>query len=287
MTLAVAASAALTTALCYAVASVLQQNSAVQAPRGTGLHINLLRHLLRQPRWLAGQGASVAGACTHALALASGPLVIVQPLLLLGLVFALPASLLIQHHQPSMRQVLWALTLVGSLAGILIAAHPGGGTPDPDMTRLLTITALTLLTVAMLTAIAIGPLRAHRAGLLGAATGATHGLAAALLKGTLADAQHGVWVLLGGWLLWLFLFVGLTGLVLNLAAFQAGPLTASLPLLTIADTLVAVGIGVSAFNETVRTSPSALLVQFSGAVLIIACVAALTPRLDDHDESPT
>lgn len=270
--------AALATAACYAAASVLQQQSAAHAPPGRGLRIALIRHLMTRPGWLAGQALAAVGAGLNALALASGPLVVVQPLLVLGLVFALPASLLVHHRRPSVAEIGWALVLVGALAGFLVSAKPTGGSVHPDTVRLLAASVVTLVSVGALVSLARGPFNRHGAAMLGAASGALLGLAAALLKDTLGNARQGVWSVLSSWPLWLLLASGLAGFLLSQAAFQAGPLAASLPLLTIADPLVAVGVGMVAFGETIDTSPGALVVQLVCAALMVIASTALVRR---------
>lgn len=273
-----AVAAALGTAACYAAASVLQQTSARAAPPGQGLRLGLIGHLATRPLWLIGQLVSIAAVALHALALASGPLVIVQPLLVTGLLFALPAALLAQHRSPSAPECGWALLLVTALAGFLLAAHADGGTAQPDQSRLLALATLVLAGAATLVAVAAGPGRRHRGAILGAATGATHGLTAALLKTWVATADHGPAAMVTAWSLWALLSVGLVALVLNQTAFQAGPLAASLPPMTIIDPLVATAIGVVAFSESLATAPGALAAQLACAAAMAIAVVALARR---------
>ena len=107
---------ALGSALCVAVSSVLQQRGASRAPRGSGLHLGLIAHLVGRPMWLGGLLAGVGTVALQALALASGPLVLVQPLLVCALRFALPASVLLEKRRPSLVEWAWALLLVAGLA---------------------------------------------------------------------------------------------------------------------------------------------------------------------------
>lgn len=70
------------------------------------------------------------------VALASGPLILVQPLLAAGLLFALPVSVLLDSRRPSLIEWSWAALLVGGLAVFLITASPGAGPALPDDGRL-------------------------------------------------------------------------------------------------------------------------------------------------------
>ena len=78
---------ALASAVCYAVSAALQHHEAARQS-GNGLH--LVRALLRRPAWCAAVLASLLGALLHVGALGAGPLVLVQPLGVTALVFALP-----------------------------------------------------------------------------------------------------------------------------------------------------------------------------------------------------
>lgn len=77
-------------ALCYGLASALQQHAAARAPTAESLRIGLLARLVRRPLWLAGGAADLAGFALQFAALSRGALVVVQPILVLSLLFALP-----------------------------------------------------------------------------------------------------------------------------------------------------------------------------------------------------
>ncbi|GGT87224.1 hypothetical protein GCM10010256_54510 [Streptomyces coeruleorubidus] len=65
-------------ALSNAVATVLQRKAALTVPHSQGLRAGLITDLLRRPVWLAGILAVIGAAVCQALALATGPLTIVQ-----------------------------------------------------------------------------------------------------------------------------------------------------------------------------------------------------------------
>ena len=109
MSTGLAVGGALGSALCFAVSSVLQQRGASRAPKGSGLHLGLLVTLMGRPMWLAGLLAAVGTVALQALALASGPLALVQPLLVSAVLFALPASVLLEKRRPSLVEWAWAL----------------------------------------------------------------------------------------------------------------------------------------------------------------------------------
>src|SRR4029077_10991795 len=83
---------ALLSALAYAGASVLQQRAAREVPEELALRPGLLGRLIRRPMWLAGTASDWAGVGVQGAALGLGSILVVQPLLSTGLLFALPLS---------------------------------------------------------------------------------------------------------------------------------------------------------------------------------------------------
>ena len=102
-------------------------------------------------------------------------------------------------------------------------------------------------------ALARGPAaRGRSAALLGIAVGVIYAGNAALLKTLTSLAGRGFAAVVVSWQLWTLLVVGTVGLVLNQLAFQAGPITASLPALSTVDPLVSIAIGVAVYDEPIR-----------------------------------
>src|SRR6202011_351659 len=86
----VAISCALFSSLLYALASVLQHRAAIAQPQESSLHLGLLARLVTKPLWLAGIAADGFAFVFQFVALGHGSLILVQPLLVCGLLFALP-----------------------------------------------------------------------------------------------------------------------------------------------------------------------------------------------------
>lgn len=291
-----AAVVALVAAATYALATALLHRSAelVDAagdhpatPAGPG-HAGVRRFVagnLRHPLWIAGMAAESLGFALHAVALHSGPITLVQPLLVTGLIFALPVRQLIERRRPDPVEIVWAAVLAGGLALFLLSASPGhapSGAPDP----LPTVIAVLIVGVGMLTSGLLG-LRTRgklAAAVLGFGAGLAFAAVAGLLK-TVTDelARHGLGVLTG-WPFWALFPSGLGGLLLNQLAFRVGPLCQSLPTLSTVDPLASVLIGVAVFDEPFAHSASALAGELAGLVLIVGPIIALTRR-DPHGPS--
>lgn len=265
--------AALGSAIGYAVASVLQHRQARQAPAAATHGIRFLAYLVTQPAWLAGLFFAGVALILHALALAHGQLTIIQPVLLSGMLFALPASLLLDRRRPSLAEWSWALLLVAGITGFLLAAQPTADHIPTDTERLASLVGAGVVVAGALAGFGRG-WRRHRADLYGLAAGVGYGITAALIKQVAAGIGHPLH-LAASWFPYALFAVGVVALVLNQAAYRAGPLAASLPPMTMAEPVVAVIVGVLAFNEHLAHNGLAVPAEAVSA----AAVALATVRL--------
>ncbi len=270
---------ALASALAAAVSSILQHHSARRAPDGRAHR--LLRHLLTRPAWLIGGVAAVAGLALHVLALDGGQLAVVQPLLISGVLFALPVSAVLEKRRPSVREWLLALVLVAGLAMFLLAAKPTAGQVPIDSDRLAWSTVGGSVVVAVLTALGTrkGRLASRAApAVLGMAAGVGYGLVAGLLKELTILVHTGVGSLFVTWPLYGLAALGVASVLLTQMAYRAGPLCRSMPALTVADPAASVVIGMVAFQERLDATALAVLVQVVGFIAMAAAATQLARR---------
>lgn len=275
-------------AVAFAASSALKHVSAGDVPDAQTLHLRGLGRLaaatLSHRYWLAGLGFDAVGLGLQAVALHLGELALVQPLLVTGLLFAL----LFRHRlhgdaRLSRQQALWAGALCAALAGFLAVADIGGHSGG-DVDRLPAVIAGVVGAVATVTCVELG--RRQRGGeaaaLMGVAVGVIYASTAALLKALTDIAAHGVAAVATSWQLYVFVALGGAGLLLNQVAFQAGPMTASLPAASTIDPLLSVVVGVAVYDEKVHTGPTGgfllalLLVALGTAVFQLARLEAAT-----------
>src|ERR1700709_1561307 len=96
---------ALLSATAAAISTSLQHQAAELAPahvRGTW---ELIRHLVQRPRWLLGQACGVVTVVFHAVALNFGPITLVQPLVVSGIVLAVPLRAGLARRLPGRREM--------------------------------------------------------------------------------------------------------------------------------------------------------------------------------------
>ncbi len=274
-------------ALFFSLATALKHRSAgdmphvrrFRVPELLGFAVAAVRH----PFWLGGILADVGGLLLQVIALHVGALAVVQLVLVVAVLFSLVVAHRIAGTTITRRELLLGLVLSVSVAGFLLASGIlTASTDQPD--RLPAVLAGVAIVAAVISLVA-GARRFTRhtaasrraAALLGVSVGAIYAGTAALIK-TCAGlaAAHGPLSLLGSWQLYALLVAGASGLFLAQMAFQAGPLSASLPATATTDPLVSVTLGVVIFDEQLNTGAVPLLVSAVCLVLVLTSVALLS-----------
>lgn len=267
--------AAIAAAFLYAVASVLQQWEAERQPADQALRPSLLARLARRPRWVAGLGFDVAGYVAQWVALSIGSLVVVQPLLVVGLLFALPMKARLSPYR--MRGWDWsgAVLTTAGLAIFLAVSRPSNGhSTVAPLTWTLLLCAGTAVTLVL---VIVGRESSPRwkAIAYGTAGGIVYGMCAALTKSCSHLLSIGVSNLFASWQPYVLAVGGVGGMILAQSAFQAGPLDASLPTLSATDPVLSVVIGVVAFGEAVRRGPAATTLEVISFTAIVVGIFML------------
>lgn len=284
---AFAAVAALAAAGSFGVSAVLQhrQAHAAAGSRADGTRgLRLLGYLARKPLWLAGILLAAVAYGLQGLALAYGPLALVAPIVATDLLFAVPLAAW-WSRRPMRSRDLTGCALVAAGVGTFLATSPptAGRSDAPARDWLLAFGAVTLVCVA---AVAVGHAGSDtvRAGALAVAAGLIFGLTAAVtLSATRLLRDAGPAAVLGHWQPWVLIALGLAGLLLSQSAYQAGQLTASLPIIDTLEPISAVVLGAAIFHERLASSPLMLAVQLSGAAIAVAGVALLRPFLAETE----
>lgn len=268
--------AALGAAGAFAAASVLEQRAARQQPADESLRPGLILRLLRRRDWVGGLLASLAAFGLQALALGFGTLTLVQPLIVMEIIFGLPVAIRLRHRRMGPREWTGALAVVGGVTLFLVVAAPSGGQPDPSGLTWVLVGAPAVVVAGVSLLAARGPQSARRATLLGIATGTMFGLMSALLKSwTFVLGHHGIISGLSTWQPYAMGAVAGAGFLTAQSAFQAGPLAASLPVIDTLEPGVAVAIAVAAFGEVVNHTLLALILEGVGGAAVIAGIFIL------------
>jgi drug/metabolite transporter (DMT)-like permease len=278
--LIVPAFAALAAACAFGVAAALQHQEAGQAPRTRTLSVRLLADVARRPRWLAGIALATAAYGLQALALAYGPLTLVAPIVAADLLFALPLAARWARRPLRPRDWGGCLLVAAGVAIFLSTAPPASERRDVPAGAWIAVFG----TVILLTLIAIAVSRVARrtiaAGMLAAAAGVIFGLTAAVTASFTRSLRHeGLGSALTHWQPWVLISLGIAGILLSTGAFQAGALSASLPIIDTVEPVSGVIIGALLFDERLSSSPGGLIVQLGAAAVAVTGIAMLGPSL--------
>lgn len=264
---------ALAGALGISTGFVVQQHVAAQEPPSERLSFRLLAHLVQRPLWLSGILAMAAGQICGAIALGRGDLALVEPLMATNLLFALPMSAFWHHRRLGPREWLGALALIAGLAAFIGAGDPRGGSTSrlPWPNWVLSGGAIVLV-VAALVLLARRHSPPLQATLLAAGAGILYGLQDALTERSMAELHHGVMAMVVSWPAMSLLAVAVVGMLLAQSAFEAAPLPASLPAMTVGEPVTAIAFGVFVYGEHVNLAAPLLFAEVGGLTAMVAGV---------------
>ncbi|MCM2516323.1 DMT family transporter [Streptomyces griseoincarnatus] len=268
---------ALGAALSNALATVLQRKAALTVPKSEGLRVGLILDLLRRPVWLVGIVAVITAGVCQAVALATGPITVVQPLFVLELPLALVIAAVLLQGRLSRTGWLAVATVVVGLGVVLFAASPAGNRTQVPMTHWIPAVAVCVAAIAALVVAALRrPEGRGRAACFGLATAISYAMTAALMKTSMHTLDdEGITAFFTTWQTYGFALFGVCALFFLENAMQSGPLVASQPALTLGDACVSLALGITVYAEYVRTGWW-LVPQLLGAALIAAGVLALS-----------
>ena len=268
---------ALAAAVTSALGIVIRQRATLEIPQDEGVSTTMFKKLLRNRLWWAGTAVAASGYGFQALALTWGSLILVAPLLVSALLFALPMSARLAHRRVTTHDWVWALVLTLGLAIFLTIARvqPGNYRPPPAVWILATA-----LCVVVLLACVIGGARTegrNRALLIATAVGVLFGVVSVLTKVTVQRLnEEGLWGTLIVPAPYLVVILGVAATLLQQSAFHAGALQASVPTMLVLEPLVAVSLGVIVLGEALAVSDP---LKVGLLAVAVAAMAAATIAL--------
>lgn len=264
---------ALGAAFCNASWAVMARLAGLAAPEGQS-RWQTGRYLVRQPVWLVGQAFAVGVFLLSGVALYFGELAVVQPLLVVELIFALALREFRLHETIPVKSWYAAGVVCLGLAAFLAVASFHGGTRVPKAVEWAAALSVWSLVAAVLVVVGQRGSPARRAGCIGAAAAVVWSVDASFVKQLTDTLQlHGFLGVFDHWPLYALVVTGILGAVLTQAAFNAGPLSASQPALLIVDPLASIILGVVIFGEHLDSTGPALVGAVVG--LLVMCVGVV------------
>jgi drug/metabolite transporter (DMT)-like permease len=218
----------------------------------------------------------------------------VQALSVTSLLFALLISAKVNHRRITPWQGIWAVLLAAAVTVVVTVGNPQAGNPRGSL-QTWTIVAAVMVPGLILCVIGARKFSGSvSALLLGLMSGSLWGLFSVLTKGVVDQLGHGIPALLRTPELYVWAALGIAATAWEQSAFRAGPLTASLPAVTVAEPIVGSVLGVTVLGETLNTNNLGMVaLGVSVAVMVAAAVAlarsqaAGTPAADEQPRSTT
>ncbi|GHF34165.1 drug/metabolite transporter (DMT)-like permease [Amycolatopsis bartoniae] len=281
--LLLAVPAAVVGAASMGMASAAQARATKEVEVSRILDPGLLRGLAHRPLWLVGMVATGLGLALQLVALAFGPLLVVQPLLITSLIFAGVISARLERRPLDRVMLAGSGVCIAGLAAFLLVARPSGDSQgfSPQSEPLpLAIALATLTVVALIVALLVrhGSMRVLG---LAVATGVLYGVTAGLMKVVAGQAREGIAEPFQHWTLYLVCLVGPLGFLVSQNTFQQGRfLTPALAVITALDPLVGVAIGVWWLGETANANAWALAGEGLAGVVILVGIGLLASRAE-------
>ncbi|MEW2402897.1 DMT family transporter [Streptomyces sp. NPDC046862] len=244
-------------AVAYAGGAIVQEQVAVSSPDKPYAP-------MRRPGWWAAVVLNGLGGLLHVVALAYGPLSLVQPLGALTIVCALPMAALFVDRRAGATAWRGAIMATVGLAGLLSLV----GASDAQSLDSTQRVALALATGGAVVALMVAARAAHRnpavrSILLAVASGVAFGMSSVFTKTVAVDWTGGV-SLADVPMLAVIGVLATAGMLLSQASYRGAGLAAPLATLTVVNPVVAAAVGLTMFGETFRYGTT-------GTVLALGC----------------
>ncbi len=261
---------ALFTAFLRALSAVIQRRAAGKPDAKELFHHSFIRSLLKSKWWLFGLSIQVIAVATNAIALYFGPLILVESLLTVDIVFVMLILHFYYKVPAGFKEWGGVFAVCFGLSAVLLAARPHGGHAATIGTKWvvvgIVITSIIVVCALLMRRSSSPKLRAAMGGI---ASGCNFALSAGLVKLVFFQWESGIGNVFTSWEVYA-LFVSLIASVVVLqSTYGGGPLAISQPVIEIVRPFARAVIGILLFEEIVNINAFGIV-----AASIGACVAA-------------
>ncbi len=276
---------ALAAAFCFALAAALQQKGQFRLAR-EGRPVRGIKDIFRLLKvwgWLLGTAVLLAGYAIQGVALDLGTVVVVQPLLVTTLVFALPLGHWLTGQHVTRQQIWGAMVLVVGLALFIRIGDPDAGVDTaPTWEVLIAIAVVGGLSLGVLI-VGTRASAAHKAALFGAAAGLLYGLSATFDKPVFSSADAGTGDLLTDWELYALVGFGIAAFGIQQLSLATGQLAPAVAAVGVANPVCSSLIGVLVYEE--RLTQPGWHIALAVAALLFALWGAVVVTLGNRERS--
>jgi drug/metabolite transporter (DMT)-like permease len=269
--------AALGSAICYGLGSVLQSVGARRVRAGDRLDPRLLARVATQGPYLLGLGLDATGGLLSLAALVLLPVYVVQSVVAASIGFVVAFAALIERVRPTRRQLAFLAVLVLGLFGLGVSGAPESATAAPAGFTAAMWAAVLLIGLAGVAA----PRRLtpeHAAAVLGALAGLAFGGTALCARSLSTDLGVAtVW----DPLTWALVGFGVLGLSFYAAGLQRGTVTVVTAWVCTTETVAPAVIGLAVLGDGARHGLGAVaVVSFVVTVAAAVGLSLVSPPVE-------
>ncbi|MBB3116183.1 DMT family transporter [Corynebacterium bovis] len=271
---------ALASALTIAWGTVARHQITEQTTSGPedGGGVPILAAVTR-PLWWAGVFCALFGYVLQIVALGFGTLLVVQPILVLSLMFTLPLSARFDGRRVSTPEMTWAGLLTVAVGVVVVMGRPLPGLSQPPVHIWLIALVVGAVVLSAVVASSRRRFRSEKALLLGTVTGAIMGYVAVLSKSVVdIFVSGGLGGLVAAWEFYGLVAMAVLGTVVQQSSFNAGALKNSLPAMTITEPLVAFTLGYFVLGESFQVRGAQWIAMAAALAVMIVSTVVLSRK---------
>jgi drug/metabolite transporter (DMT)-like permease len=220
-------------------------------------------------------GCVVLAFGLQASALAFGPIALVEPLITLELVIALPLASHLAHRPLGRQEWAGGIAVAAGVVIFLLSATPHGGQAEPSLAGWAIVAAPVIIAAACLAAFAGRPETKRRTTMLAVSAGLFFGVQALITQSFVVLLGEGPAAAFTSWQPYVLICLGLTGFTVAQSAYQSGPLAISLPIVDSLEPIGAVILAGVLFSQRVSLDNGALWLECLGAVVALTGIVLL------------
>jgi drug/metabolite transporter (DMT)-like permease len=275
----VASILALTAAFCFALAAAFQQKGQFRLAE-IGKPVTGVAGLFRMitvPIWLLGTVILFVGYAAQGIALGEGRLVVVQPLLVTTVVFALPLGHWITQQVVVRRQVYGAIAIIVGLALFVVVGDPNSGVSSAPPDKYLLAIVAVCIPAVLLVIYGTRASPAAKAAMFGISAGLLFALSASFAKTTMDQLSDSISDVLTHPEVYLLAGFGIAAFGIQQLSLSTGQFAPAMAAVAVSNPAISVILGIVLFQEAltrpawhVAVAALALIAAFYGAYLITA-----------------
>jgi hypothetical protein len=255
-------------ALLNAVSIVIQRHVAGEPPTNELYRKKFIQRLITTRLWLFGMILQVVAFLFQAIALHSGSLILVEPLLTTDLIFIMLILHYRFHISAGPREWFAVIAICLGLSSLIYVTDPKNGNVALNNLHWLLTSVIILIIMGFgIFAVRRIKVRQIRAAVSGVASGFNFALVAGFTKLSVDYLKFGFGREFISWPVYALIISGIFSVVMMQSTYGAGPLVASQPAMEITEPVISILIGIILFGDSINTKPLPVALEFiSGAV---------------------